>query len=137
MKRDELSRTIEKWLSAWDRHDLDEVMSLFGEDAVFETWTGMKVVGRENIRKAWAEWFETGGFRFISEAIVIDEQEQTVVFPWIYEGPAKCFEGKIEKRRGIDLLRFADGLIAEKATWTKTSLEVEGRRITLTSGERR
>ncbi len=137
MTRDELARTIDEWLSAWDRHDLDGVIALFSEEAVFETWTGLRVEGREKIRKAWAKWFEEGGFRFISEDIVIDEEKQTVAFSWIYEGPAKCFDGKIEKRRGIDLIRFKDGLITEKITWTKTSLEVEGRRITLTSGERR
>jgi ketosteroid isomerase-like protein len=134
LKRDEIARTIEEWLSAWGRHDLDEVIALFSEDAVFETWTGMRIEGRENIRKAWAEWFEAGGFRFISEDVVIDEDSQTVAFPWIYEGPAKCFEGKMEKRRGIDLIRFEDGLITEKITYSKTSLEVEGRKITLKSG---
>jgi hypothetical protein len=69
--------------------------------------------------------------------MVIDEETSTVAFPWLYEGPAKCFEGKNEKRRGIDLIRFKDGSITEKITYTKTSIEVEGRRITLTSGERR
>ncbi len=137
MTRDELARTMEGWLEAWDRHDLDEVIGLFSEEAVFETWTGLRIVGKENIRKAWKDWFEAGGFRFVSEDIVIDEESQTVVFPWIYEGPAKCFEGRTEKRRGIDLIRFEGGLITEKITYSKTSLEVEGRRITLTSGERR
>lgn len=137
MTRDEIAQKMDGWLEAWDKHDLDGVAGLFGEDAVFETWTGLRIIGRENIRKAWKEWFKTGGFRFTSEGIVIDEDSQMVVFPWLYEGPAKCFEGKNEKRRGIDLIRFKDGLIIEKITYTKTSLEVEGRRITLTSGERR
>ena len=136
MTRKEIASAIEEWLAAWDRHDLDEVIALFSEDAVFETWTGMRVEGIENIRKAWAEWIEEGGFRFISGGVIIDEDSQTVVFPWRYEGPAKCFGGKMEKRRGIDLIRFEDGRITEKITYTKTSLEVEGRRITLTPGER-
>ena len=137
MTREEIASTLEGWLSAWDRCDLDGVVALFSDDAVFETWSGMRIKGRENIRKAWEEWFEAGGFRFVSEDVVIDEDRQTVVFPWVYEGPAKCFGGKKEKRRGIDLIRFEGGLITEKITYTKTSLEVEGRRITLTSGERR
>ena len=113
MTRKEIASAIEEWLAAWDRHDLDEVIALFSEDAVFETWTGMRVEGRENIRKAWAEWFEEGGFRFISGGVIIDEDSQTVVFPWRYEGPAKCFGGKMEKRRGIALVRFEDGGITE------------------------
>jgi ketosteroid isomerase-like protein len=135
--REELAGAVEKWLQAWNRHDLDEVVALFSETAVFETWAGLRIEGRENIRKAWAGGFGAGGFSFTREDMVIDEAGQTVVFPWIYEGPAKCFDGRIEKRRGIDLIRFKDGMIAEKITYSKTSLEVEGRRITLTSGERR
>lgn len=137
MTREEISSTLEGWLEAWNRHDLDEVLALFSDDAVFETWTGIRIVGRENMRKAWEEWFEAGGFRFVSEDIVIDEYRQIAVFPWIYEGPARCFGGKKEKRRGIDLIVFEDGLITGKITYTKTSIEVEGRRITLTSGDRR
>ncbi len=137
MTREEISSTLEGWLEAWNRHDLDEVLALFSDDAVFETWTGIRIVGRENMRKDWEEWFEAGGFRFVSEDIVIDEYRQIAVFPWIYEGPATCFGGKKEKRRGIDLIVFEDGLITGKITYTKTSIEVEGRRITLTSGDRR
>ena len=137
MTREEIASALEGWLSAWDRYDLDRVVALFSDDAVFETWSGMRIKGRENIRKAWEEWFEAGGFRFVSEDVVIDEDRQIVVFPWVYEGLAKCFGGKKEKRRGIDLIRFEGGLITVKITYTKTSLEVEGRRITLTSGERR
>jgi len=137
MTREELAGAVEKWLRAWNRHDLDEVMALFDEKAVFETWAGLRIEGRENIRKAWKEWFGAGGFSFTSEETVLDEEAQTVVFPWLYAGPAKCFGGKMEKRRGIDLIRFRDGMVIEKITYTKTSLEVEGRRITLTSGERR
>jgi hypothetical protein len=135
MTRKEIESTMERWLDAWDRHDLEGVADLFEKNAVFETWTGLKIEGRDNIRKAWEKWFDAGGFRFISEEMVIDELNQIVVFPWLYEGPAKCFGGKTEKRRGIDLIRFENGLITEKVTYTKTTLEVEGRRITLTSGE--
>ena len=137
MTRTEIERIMNDWLAAWNRHDLEEVMSLFSDDAVFETWTGLRISGRENIRKAWAEWFAAGGFSFTSLDMVIDPESGTVVFPWLYEGPAKCFAGKIEKRKGIDLIKFEDGLIVEKVTWTKTTIEVEGKRVTLTSGDRR
>lgn len=74
MTREEIASTLDGWLEAWNRHDLDGVLALFSDDAVFETWAGIRIEGRENIRKI---------------------------------------------------------------TYTKTSIEVEGRRITLTSGERR
>ena len=137
MTRDEMAQVLETWLEAWDRHDLDEVTALFAEDAVFETWTGLRIVGRENIHKAWKDWFESGGFRFVSENMVIDEKAGMAVFPWVYEGPSKCFGGKQERRRGIDLIRFKGGLIAEKITYTKTSFEVEGSRISLVAEGRR
>jgi uncharacterized protein (TIGR02246 family) len=137
MTRDELAAAMEGWLEAWGRYDLLEVTGLFAEDGVFETWTGLRIEGRENIRKAWKEWFEAGGFRFVPETVLIDEESQSAAFSWLYEGPAKCFGGRNEKRRGIDLIVFRDGLIAEKITYSKTSLEVEGRRVNLTPGERR
>ena len=135
MTGEELRRMTVDWLEAWDRFDLDAVTALFSEDAVFETWGGVRIEGRENIRRVWKNWFEAGGFRFTAESVVADGDTGTVVFPWRYEGPAKCFGGRTEKRRGIDLLRFRDGRITEKITYTKTTIEVEGKRISLTHGE--
>jgi len=44
---------------------LDGVMELFHEDILFEKWTGGKAEGKENLRRAWSDWFARhGGFRF-------------------------------------------------------------------------
>ncbi|MBN1164083.1 MAG: nuclear transport factor 2 family protein [Candidatus Krumholzibacteriota bacterium] len=134
LAREELERITEEWLKAWTRHDLDEVIGLFAEEVVFESWTGIRVVGKENLRRAWREWFSNhGGFRFIKEDLLVDEKQQKVLFRWRFEGPSleKGGEGKFERRRGVDLLHFRGGRIAEKLTYSKTQVEIEGRRIQL------
>jgi steroid delta-isomerase-like uncharacterized protein len=131
---DDMGSALEQWLIAWDEHDLDGVMALFAEDAIFESWSGSRIAGRERIRAAWHDWFAAEPpFRFEREALLIDERAGEAVYAWRYEGPAldEAQGARIERRRGIDLIRFEDGLIAEKTTYTKTVLERDGGRVTL------
>ncbi|MDD3642466.1 MAG: nuclear transport factor 2 family protein, partial [Candidatus Krumholzibacteria bacterium] len=55
--RGTMAETLERWLRAWDERDLDGVMALFAGDAVFESWSGARVAGRDRIRAAWEGWF--------------------------------------------------------------------------------
>ena len=41
------------------------------------------------------------------------------------------YEGQPETRRGVDALTFRDGLIIEKLTYSKTTLEIDGQRVGL------
>jgi ketosteroid isomerase-like protein len=135
-----MASALEQWLIAWDEHDLDGVMALFAEDAVFESWSGSRIAGRERIRAAWRDWFDARPpFRFEREALIIDEGAGEAVYAWRYEGPALdgARGARLEKRRGIDLIRFEGGLIKEKTTYTKTVLERDGGRVTLRPGPAR
>jgi hypothetical protein len=38
----------------------------------------------------------------------------------------KGYEGKSEKRRGVDVLHFEDGKIIKKLTYSKTTIEIDG-----------
>jgi hypothetical protein len=40
-------------------------------------------------------------------------------------------EGKQEKRRGVDVIHFEDGKIINKFTYSKTTLEIDGKRYRL------
>lgn len=134
MNRDEFESTFRRWLEAWNSRDLDGVIGLFRENAVFETWNGFRVVGREGIRRAWKAWFEEGGpFEFTVEDLFFDEGSQKAVFAWRYEGPSTGGRGGKgrETRRGVDLLWFDSGGIARKTTYTKTVIEIDGRRTVL------
>ncbi len=134
LSRDEMERVLTEWNLAWDNHDLEGVLKLFHDEVLFENWTGGKAVGKEALRKAWAPWFANhGGFRFIEEETFIDEKEQKVLFRWTLEWPSfeKGYEGRPERRRGVDVLHFEDGKIIRKLTYSKTTIEIDGERISL------
>jgi hypothetical protein len=64
LSREKIEAALRQWHKAWADHDLDGVMALFHEDVLFENWTGGKAEGRDNLRRAWSEWFvHHGGFR--------------------------------------------------------------------------
>jgi ketosteroid isomerase-like protein len=131
LSREEIENALKKWNMAWDNHDLDGVMELFHEDILFENWTGGQARGKENLRKAWASWFENhGDFKFTEEETFIDADRQKALYRWQLEWPSleKGFEGSAEKRRGVDVLHFRDGKIIRKLTYSKTTIEIKGER---------
>ena len=137
LSKNEILDALTKWNQAWNQHDLDGVMALFHEDIIFDNWTGGRAQGKENLRKAWEAWFRNhGGFRFNEEDLFVDEAQQKVLFQWTLEWPSneKGYSGKPEKRRGVDVLHFKAGKIASKSTYSKTTLEIDGKRIKLIAG---
>ncbi len=134
LSRQEIITALQDWNKAWDSHDLDGVTALFDDDILFENWTGSKVKGKEALRKAWTPWFNNhGGFRFSGEDTFIDEENQKVLYRWTLDSPSfeKGFAGKQEQRRGVDLLHFKDGKIIEKLTYSKTTVQIDGQRVSL------
>ncbi len=140
LNREETLSTLSRWNDAWNDHDLDRVMELLHDEVVFENWTGGRVAGKEPLRKAWTPWFANhGGFRFTTEDLFVDEKAGKVLFRWTLDWPSgeKGREGEPERRRGVDVMHFRDGRIAEKYTYSKTTLEIGGRRVKLSAGQPR
>ena len=136
LSREEIKDALNQWNLAWNNHDLDGVMQLFHDEILFENWTGGKAKGKDALRKAWTPWFANhGGFRFIDEETFIDEKEQKVLYRWLLEWPSieKGYEGKPEKRRGVDILHFQDGKITKKLTYSKTTIDIDGEKVQLIS----
>jgi ketosteroid isomerase-like protein len=134
LTRDEIKAALQKWNQAWDRHDLDRVMELFHEDIEFDNWTGGKARGKKALREAWRPWFANhGGFRFQEEDIFIDEPDQKVLYQWELSWPSmeKGYEGKLEKRRGVDVIHFRARKIIQKMTYCKTTVEIDRKRVKL------
>jgi len=134
LSRDEIMSALKEWNRAWDNHDLEGVLKLFHDEVLFENWTGGRAVGLEGLRKAWAPWFANhGGFRFTEEDTFIDEKEQKALYRWELSWPSleKGWQGKPEKRRGVDVIHFKDGKIFKKLTYSKTTIEIEGQRFPL------
>jgi ketosteroid isomerase-like protein len=134
LTRDQILSALQQWNRAWDAHDLQSVMDLFHEDVLFENWTGARVRGKPALEKAWEGWFsEHGDFRFLEEDTFVDEIQQKALYRWRLEWPSleKGYEGRPEIRRGIDVLHFKDGKIVAKLTYSKTTVDIEGRRCRL------
>ena len=134
LTRKEIKGLLEEWNLAWDNHDLEGVMKLFPDEVLFENWTGGKAIGKETLRNAWKPWFSNhGGFRFIEEETFIDEKEQKVLYRWQLQWPSfeKGYEGKPEKRRGVDVIHFREGKIIKKLTYSKTTIEIDGEKFPL------
>ncbi|MBR9980212.1 MAG: nuclear transport factor 2 family protein, partial [Desulfatitalea sp.] len=113
LTREEIQKALADWNQAWARYDLDGVMSLMHDDVVFENWTGGKAVGKTALADAWRQWFAGGGFRFIEQELFIDETAQKVLFRWVLEWPCpvKGYEGRLERRKGVDVMHLQDGRI--------------------------
>ncbi|MBW2515115.1 MAG: nuclear transport factor 2 family protein [Deltaproteobacteria bacterium] len=134
LSREEIEKALTKWNLAWDRHDLEGVMELFHEEILFDNWTGGSVKGKEALRNAWQPWFANhGDFRFVEEETFIDEKEQKVLYRWVLEWPSleRGYEGKPEKRRGVDIIHFKNGRIIHKFTYSKTTVDIDGKRQAL------
>ncbi len=137
LSREQMVKALARWNKAWDAHDLEGVMALFHEEAVFENWTAGKVKGKEALRQAWGPWFANhGGFRFTEEETFIDEEGQNVLYRWRLDWPSteKGYEGRPEARRGVDVMHFRDGKIIQKLTYCKTTLDIDGKRVRLLAG---
>lgn len=134
LSKEEIRDTLEAWYNSWNNHDMDEIMKLFHDEILFENWTGGEARGKEALRKAWTPWFTNhGGFRFTEEETFIDEKEQKVLYRWVLDWPSmeKGYEGKSEKRRGVDVIHFKDGKIIKKLTYSKTTIDISGEKIKL------
>ena len=137
LTREQIISVMTEWEKHWNEHDLDRVMELFHDEVFFEHWHGARVRGKTNLREAWAPWFKDhGGFGFIMEDLFADEKAQKVLYRWQFDWPSieEGFEGKPESRRGVDVIRFEDGKIIEKLTYSKTTLEIDGARVRLSAG---
>lgn len=139
LSREEIRKALAIWNQAWDDHDLEGVMELFHDDVLFDNFTGGRAKGKETLRKAWAPWFANHrGFLFTEEETFIDEDKQKVLYRWQLDWPSfeKGYEGKPERRRGVDVLHFKDGKIIQKLTYSKTTIEINGQRVVLAAKAR-
>lgn len=115
---------IERYAAAWNRHDVDAILALHTEDAVFENHTsGGLAVGKAEIRRLIEGVFSTfPDLRFatrrayLSEAVAVVEWTATATHLEPITRGDQTFppSGKTLTWDGMDVMPLRDGLVARK-----------------------
>ncbi|MBX3589282.1 MAG: nuclear transport factor 2 family protein [Burkholderiaceae bacterium] len=119
--REVTTEVLQAFADAWNRHDIDALMSFMADDCVFEASAGDEVCGtrhsgREAVRAGFEDVWATfpdahwGGARhFVSGDRGVSE--------WTFTGTRA--DGTRVEVRGCDLFTFRDGKIALKNSYRK------------------
>lgn len=121
MERDDALDMLRSICAAFDRHDLDGIMTHFAEDAVFDSprgpdrW-GQRFVGVDQIREAFA-----GRFSGIPDVRYQDDDHfadgDRGASEWTLSGT--MLDGQRIEVRGCDLWTMRDGKIVKKDSFWK------------------
>jgi len=110
---------VEKFNTAFNRHDIDGVMNAMTENCVFENTNpppdGSRVVGAVAMRAFWEKFFVANPDAFFETEDIFATDHRCVV-RWIYR---KTKDGKPWHLRGIDVFKVRGGKIAEKLSYVK------------------
>jgi ketosteroid isomerase-like protein len=117
----ELLQLLERFADAWNRHDLDALMSMMTSDGVFEASAGAEVngqrsEGRQAVRAAYALVFETFRDAHWANARHFVAGDRGVS-EWTFTGTRK--DGTRVEVTGCDLFTFRDGKVAIKNSYRK------------------
>ena len=112
---------LERFADAWNRHDLNALMSMMTEDCVFQASAGPEIEGQRSegqraVRAAYAAVFEAfpdahwaNARHFIAGHRAVSE--------WTFTGTHK--DGKRVEVNGCDLFTLREGRIAVKNSYRK------------------
>ena len=112
---------LQSFADAWNRHDVDALMSFMTDDCVFEASAGAEAcgarhVGRDAVRSAFAAVWATFPDAHWGHARHFVSGERGVS-EWTFTGTAHD-GGRVEVH-GCDLFTFRDGRIAVKNSYRK------------------
>lgn len=113
--------TLAAFADAWNRHDVDALMTFMADDCVFETVSGPQACGSRHVgpaavraafESAWknfpdAQW--RNGTHFVAGDRGVSE--------WLFTGTAA--DGSRVEANGVDIFTFRDGRIAVKNVFRK------------------
>ena len=112
-------RTLEQFNAAFGSGDLDAALALVTEDIVFESTSpspdGRRVEGRDAVRAVWTEVMHTPGMSFTEEESFVTGDRAVVRWRYGWGGDGEG-SGHV---RGVDVIRFRDGLVSEKLSYVK------------------
>ena len=110
-------RALARFNVAFGAGDVDGSLALVTDDIVFESTApgpdGRRHEGKDAVRAAWTEVMATPGLSFTEEESFVSGDRAVVRWTYAWEG---ADPGHI---RGVDVLRFREGLICEKLSYVK------------------
>jgi ketosteroid isomerase-like protein len=120
MRQRELVELVIRFMDAFNRNDLDAVMSFFADDAIYDEFNGTRSRGLAAIRAAFEPQFrgEYGTIRFDTEDVFADADSGKALVRW------RCtLEGGPHNGswRGLDIVHVDAGQITHKLTYAKAA----------------
>jgi steroid delta-isomerase-like uncharacterized protein len=117
----QLLQLLDRFAEAWNRHDLDALMSMMTDDCVFQASAGAHADGHRSegqhaVRAAYAAVFDAfpdAHWRNPRHFVAADRG----VSEWTFTGTNT--DGKRAEVTGCDLFTFRDGKIAVKNSYRK------------------
>ena len=118
-----LEKLVIDFTDAFNREDIDEVMSYFADDAIYDEFNAVRHEGKAAIRKAFEPQFrgDFGRMRFHTEDMFLDVDTGKASIRWLLTIETSDRAGGW---RGLDLLHFEDGQLKEKHTYAKAKTPV-------------
>jgi ketosteroid isomerase-like protein len=120
-ERKTLEQLVVDFTEAFNRDDLDGVMSYLAADALYDEFDGTANRGHAAIRAAFVPQFrgDFGTLRFETEDLFVDPVAGKALIRWLCTLDTK--KGRAGWR-GLDILHFRDGRITEKHTYAKAQV---------------
>lgn len=120
-RRDRLAKQALDFTEAFNRNDLDAVMSYFAEDAIYDEFHGARHEGIAAIRTAFEPQFKGvyGRIRFHDEDMFVDADSGKVLIRWLLTLEEDDRQGAY---RGLDILHFEHDRLVEKHTYCKAKI---------------
>ena len=119
-RRAELIDLTNRFVDAFNRQSLDDVVSFFADDAIYEDSRGGSHQGKDAIRAAFTT-LVTGGMgkiRFDDEDFFAEVESDKVMASWTLNMEV---DGKAVKLRGLDLLHFNGDKLVKKLAYCKAA----------------
>jgi ketosteroid isomerase-like protein len=116
-----LETLVIDFTEAFNREDIDAVMSCFAADAIYDEFNDVRHVGRDAIRRAFEPQFagRFGRMRFHTEDMFLDTAAGKALIRWTLTLEEPDRQGAW---RGLDILHFEGGRLTEKHTYCKAKV---------------